>query len=652
MKSIIKSILIVVLTLAVIIGGWFLYLIYGPQLSMEDVLPANALVYAELKDPVHYWDSFEKSDLYKNLIGIDMVAVLKHNKVPPVKAEQFLKSFDQAKALIKNPIIGKLLGKEIAFAQYPSLDPKVGAVLITRSLASIQVAANVSLFLKDLGQDIVVRSENVNGQVVVHFTFKQKDLSFKYTHIRNLLVFTDEKSTLINDVIVTVAHQRPSLKSDDRFREIAADFYPKAQGSLYVNIKDLLHETNSDWTGPLTKEAGFKAYAVSFLPGAVSKYKFLLTYDQQKVDPHLKGLFSCIPTDNNAMALVPPSAIAYHWGGCYEFKDIAVGLKASAESALQNQPKRIRKSLQKKLSSSELTDLIALLGREAGMYVTDIDTHGVFPFPRFLFFVKVNDPLKAKGLLEGIIGAKKGFSLIAKDDYNGNEIHYFVLPLGGNMDPGFAFQGDYFLLASSRQLLKRSMDAYKDPSISLLEDKQFKAKGFDIGKKPSAILDLKIKEMSTRALGIVEWYDRYLTNQVELAGTYQKEAVLKKNELTRDITVIKGELSLATTKLKEWKAKLVEGLSPEELANDEATIKNFVTQIDQAQGMIKDDLSQIKEIDRVVAKNAVQVANYRSIMYNTSRVLIPVFKGLGAINTLGIKFATSASTVEAEFMLN
>ncbi len=652
MKNIFKSIMIILIVLAAVMGGWFLYHIYGPQLTMEEVLPSNALVYAQLKEPVRFWNSFEKSDLYKNVAGIDIPAVLKHNKVSPQKLDGFMKSYTQATTLMKNPIVGRLLGKEIAFAQYTSKDPKAGLVVITRSLASIQVAANVSLFLKDLGQDIVVKKDQYNGQVVVHLMFKQKDLSFKYTHIRNLLVFTDESSTLINNVIATVQHKHPSLKSDDQFKEVAANFYPKAQGSFYVDIKGMMLSAEPQWAGPLAKQTGFKAYGVSFLPGNITKYKFLLTYDQEKIDPSFKRFLACSPADNNAFSLVPPSAIAYHWGGCYEFKEIAAQLKAGAEAALQNQPKRIRKSLQKKISGSEVTDFIGLLGPEAGGYVTDVDTHGLVPYPRLLFFVKVTDALKAKTLLDEVVGSKHGLSLIGREDYKGNDIHYIALPLGSNMDPGFVFKGDYFLLASSRQLLKKSMDIYKDPSTSIAQDKQFKAMGFNTGIKATAVFYFKVKEMANRALGILEWYERYLSNQVELAGTYKKEAEAKKKELARDVINQAEELRLAQVKLSEWQNKSTEGLSPEDLANNMGTIKNFEDQINQVQAAIKDDQAQVKEIDRVIAKNTVQAENYRGIMYNASHVLMPFFKGLGSINVQGVKFSSLLGTVQAELMLN
>ncbi len=650
MKNNLKIILGVVLIVALGVGGWFIYMTYGPKLSMEDVVPSKALVYGQLKNPITYWDNFEKSEFYKSLSSIDMPDVLRRNNVPQKKADQYQKSYQEILAILKNPMVGKLLGKEVAFAVYPTKDPKAGVMLVTRSSTSIQVAANLSLFLKDLGEDIEVKKDVVDGHVVMHLVFKKKKVAFKYAHIQDLLVFTDENSALINDVIQTVARKRPSIKADEQFKDLSANFYPNAQGTLYVDIKGVL-AANEGWS-TLSKPIGFNAYGVSFLPGATTRYKFLVTYDDQKIDPMAKKLLSCAPVDQNALSLVPPLSIAYHWGGCYQFADIATQIRDQAQKALEGQPKRIRKSLQKKISSQETTDFISLLGQEAGFYITDVDTQGMFPYPRVLLFLKMTDPMRAKSLLEESITAKNAFSLIAQEDYNGNNIHFIALPLGGNMDPAFAFQGNYFLLASSRQLIKKSMDSYKDPSKSLLEDKTFKTLDFNTGTKAQGIFYFNVKAMASRMLGVLDWYDRYMSNQVELAATFKREAALKKKQLAEDLISQKQEIDLAKAKMKEWQEKPIEGLGPDELALNADTIKNFEAQIEQVQTVIKDNIAQVKEIDQAITKNASQVENYRKIMYNGSHVLAPLFKGFQSLNAGGIKFYTLPNTVAAEFMLN
>ena len=156
------------------LGCWSLALVYGPQTAIEDVLPEQALVFGDLKDPLDYWQKFERSDLWKSISSIDAPSVLKRNKVPAKYIDQIVKGYQEVGALIKNPVVGQLLGKEVAVAVYSTGTPKSGILLITRPRASIQAAENLSIFMKEWGQEIEVKKENVDGQAVVHLFFKEK----------------------------------------------------------------------------------------------------------------------------------------------------------------------------------------------------------------------------------------------------------------------------------------------------------------------------------------------------------------------------------------------------------------------------------------------------------------------------------------------
>jgi hypothetical protein len=184
-----------------------------------------------------------------------------------------------------------------------------------------------------------------------------------------------------------------------------------------------------------------------------------------------------------------------------------------------------------------------------------------------------------------------------------------------------------------------------------MENKQFKAHGLTQGK-PNGIFYFKIKEIAQRALGGIEWYDHYLSTQVERASAYKKDAESKKKELAEDIITQKEEIRLAKDKLKELKEKISSGGSLDEAGNDEGAVKNIDDQIALAEQTIKDDAAQLKDIDRVVAKNMLLSQQYRLLMYNMSHVAVPVVKGIGAFNSEGISFSSTPSSLEAELTVN
>src|SRR5208282_3342628 len=113
-------------------------------------------------------------------------------------------------------------------------------------------------------------------------------------------------------------------------------------------------------------------------------------------------------------------------------------------------------------------DVLPLLGHEIGGYLTDVDMQGTYPFPRLLIFVKIHDRAKAERLLEKF--TQNPITMLQSEQYDHVDIHYITLSLGANMDPGYGFLGDYLLVATSRQLLKQSIDAYNDSMRSIVSD--------------------------------------------------------------------------------------------------------------------------------------------------------------------------------------
>lgn len=651
MKKIILGVVLFVLIVALGVGGWFAYINYGPQTPIIEVMPQDALVYGEIKEPLLYWNKLEQSELYKSIHAINVADVLKQNRVDAKNIDKIMRGYQDAMTFLKNPLVAKLLGQEVAFAIYTSKEMKAGMVLVTRPSASIQVAANMLSFLKDSGQDFEVHKEVIEGFSVTKIALKKENSSFKFIQAKNLLIFVDASSPLIPDVIATLKRQKPSLQNTPRFKDMSVHLYPQAQALLYIDIPGVLAQVDNALVKS-TSQFGINAYGVSYAPGEIQKYKVLMTYDESKLDTVFKEIFTCTPANSQAMAFIPPSALLYQWSGCFQLSNIATQIKSGAESALQNQPKRIRKSLQKKLGTSEFVDFMNLLDKEAGFYLTDVDTLGMFPYPRFLIFVKLKEALKAQALLLNLLGANKGFSFVAKEDYNGSELSYVPLPLGANMDPGFTIYEDYFLFASSRQLLKKSMDIYKEPVKSVTGDKEFKAFKFDADSKPNTITYLNIKEMSKRFLTIIDWYQRYLSHQIELVVTYKKEAGVKKIELTNEIKTQQEDLILAEKKLADWQANVLEELPSEEAGNKHAMIENMQQQIKNTQEKVISLQDQIKQLDTVVAKNELRRENFKGIMYNALHIATPVLKGLQSLNGWAIKFSSKTNVVIAEFMLN
>ena len=145
--------------------------------------------------------------------------------------------------------------------------------------------------------------------------------------------------------------------------------------------------------------------------------------------------------------------------------------------------------------------------------------------------------------------------LLQSEEYNHVNIHYMSLPLGANMDPGYGFLGDYLLVATSRQLLKGSIDAYNDSMRSIVSDDAVEQFSLADGEKFHSVTLMKTAELSRRAQDFLGWVDKYLSGQVSMAAAYKQDGDNKKQELDQAIADKNAELILAQKKLTQLKNK-------------------------------------------------------------------------------------------------
>jgi len=122
---------------------------------------------------------------------------------------------------------------------------------------------------------------------------------------------------------------------------------------------------------------------------------------------------------------------------------------------------------------------------------------GNYPFPRLLIFVKIKDRPAAERLLDRFV--QNPLLMLQHEEYDHVDIHYITLPIGANMDPGYGFLDDYLLVATSRQLLKKSIDAYNDSMRSIVSDDAVEQFSLDGGQKFHSVTLMKTAELSRRA---------------------------------------------------------------------------------------------------------------------------------------------------------
>jgi len=580
--------------------------------------------------------------------------VLTHNNFSSKESRYFERWQKDLIAFWDNPLIKRFLGKEAAIAIYRQNDSY--QVFITLRLTlSTRLAELLGQLSHQWGNGVTVQQQKYEGRVINHVYFKRQKLALSYVRIRDLLIIVPESFGKLEEVIDVYHHQHAPLTDDPLFNLVRQNAYPSSEGLAFVNLNLFSNIFRGEMDSRLTslgyQTAAFPVYGLSYKPGVVSKYKMMVGLDEKYMPQAMRKTFTCPALANDTMKLVPENAILYSWGGCYDFEQ-SWGL---ARQRLEENPQmsqgiiKLKKRFEKHFNVNIRKDVVPLLGNEIGGYLTDVDMQGNYPFPRLLLFVKIKNRPAAEALLDKF--TQHPVMPLQSEDYQHVNIHYVTLPLGANMDPAYGFLGDYLLVATSRQLLKRSIDAYSDSLRSIVSDDSIAQFSLDSGKKFHAVTLMKTAELSRRVQDFLVWNEKNLSNQITMAAAMKQDGDNKKQELDEAIADKSAELVMAQKKLTQLKSTPVANATLE----DSTFLNGEIDNVGREEQTIRDDIAnyveQKDDLSRLLYNYALGAKTAKLAMYNMENIMSPVLKGLESIDTEAVTVLFGDKILETEFLV-
>ena len=85
-----KVIIISILSLICVVAGVVFFLTRPLALSLEQIFPSQALMFARLSHVSTDLDGLTQNGFWKSVSGIDLPRVLEHNKIPEKETKQIL----------------------------------------------------------------------------------------------------------------------------------------------------------------------------------------------------------------------------------------------------------------------------------------------------------------------------------------------------------------------------------------------------------------------------------------------------------------------------------------------------------------------------------------------------------------------------------
>ncbi len=642
-KIFIRSSIAIVVLLAAAGAYW----LFRPGMPIEKVLPQGPMGYVRLAHGAKLWTSFMESPFYKSLSVIDIDKVLRQNNFSAQDIAHMSTLQEQWAQVNSNPWIKKVFGKEVVIAFYADAKQEIYPIIAIRLDKTLQTAQTLAQLFKPSKEEVKISSKVLNGQTVYAVTMIEAEQTIYYIHKRDLIIIAQKDIAQLVPVIDVLKGKGKALEQDASWKFTKAQGYVDADADAFVNPYPLVMALNAEAQGQdnqadvIDNLKDVKTVSFSFNYNDASRFKFSVDVDQKAlVSKEGEAVISCAQTANDSMTMIPVNVIAYNWSNCYDFSKFFAQVQSQLNDypAFQEAFTKYTKAINRYLGLDIQQDLLPLFGHEVGGYITDIDTKAMFPYPRFLTFVKLTDIAKAKPIFKSM--EEKLPVDVLKETYQGVEISYLTFPLGSNTDPSYAIVGDYVLMASSRQLLKKSIEAVQAPAHALSEDKIIKELGLSASDQFNGVMLLRPAAVVKRAKSLLGWMDKFLTSQINAALSYKKDWESRKDDFDSQIKEKDDELAAAQERLTQINAQAVEG--------NQEQLKYITEDI----GRIKADIDDIKLSKEKVAKSVeeyqVNAKAARLMMFNAEHVFVPVLNAFETIDAQAITTQFKDNLIQTE----
>ena len=555
------------------------YLLLKPKSSaVTDAVPSGALVYVRLDHAVDLLKSLRSSKFWTGISSINVPVFLEHENFGPKKIEAYVELRNNVGGVISNPLFKQFLGREVAVALYSQFDDFSnghwpvsfsGLLLIARPDPGTRVTEVLghvwSQYSKEWDSS-VRRYKNIG---ITSVKLKSSGVTVFYARINDLLaVSVDER--VLHHAIDVVRARAGSIKQDLLFIATAAHFYNASSGEFLIDMPktqvflqqywQTLFEHGSGGAQSLTqakiKEAvtglnGINAVGGNFLTGKPLRVKWVVLFDPAKSGRELNRLNGCSGINNQTLNMVPQDAIAYQWTNCLDFSAQYERLKENKQQ-ISGQAVAVEPpfaELERTWGLSVEKDILPVLEKEVGWFVEGVEVGGFFPIPKFTVFLKVKDSKGADEILRKIVTTP--LTLVQNENYHNIKINFVTVPLMNSFRPSYAFAGGYLIVATSDKLLKQSIDVSQDPSLSLAAEPLFKRGGIDKSVFYQMISFVKMGEIASQSISLVDWADHWFMLKIQQADTDQKATRQKLQVLSQSIEADGQKLISAKENLEQ-----------------------------------------------------------------------------------------------------
>lgn len=682
-----KKLIVIFLCIAVVgIGVGVFLQVTKIGSSIEDILPQEPIVYVQLRDVERNMEEIALMPFWRAISNIDYDLLIEKSALTDQQSVFVNLIRKQFSEVLTNPLAKKLFGREVAFAIYlpggdidlfsqeiKDLGPKIaekllsGLFLVTRIDPDIQFAEFISRFFNQRGANISKGQVEYKGEVIHTITLVDVGMKFGIVRLGDLLVIGVGETAARASVDVS-QKSKPALAKSSQFSRIRSTFLDSSGAVGFFDFETFLTlmksqvggfigsggegdedaMTQSQWEDILEKTSGFEAIAFSSQVAPFMRFNGSLLFDPKKLSDEYASIYTCPSQKNETINFVPKEVLGYQWSNCFQLdhywrqiKKEMTRIEASASKVDE---------FEEKIGLSIEDDILPTFGDEIGGYVSDIQMGGFFPIPKLLFFVEIKNRSKAEYLLGRL--KDHPFAMFRDEKYKGIPIKYLALPLGESLQPGYCFLDDYLLIATSRQLLKDSIDASGNAAISLAANPDFREVNFGLTDKNRSVQFFKVGKIVEKVKGIVGWSNRWMASKERKAQAFQVGSEKPLEEARASIVVKESELkeirdSIIILEDDIWNLNS----KGEDVSVKEAQLSELKNQVEAKQLEIAGEQERSEELEKIIQENEENAPDSALRQIYLDEVAYPILDSLKSIDSFGLRVTSGKNTLEASAFL-
>jgi hypothetical protein len=439
------------------------------KVTVADFLPIETLVCIEQRDLGQLLDEFKVSRLGRAVIGIDTTKIATDIGLAPEEISKIKDARKQIDDFLNSPVFQEVLGQDFTLALLPVPDDvldvpeKTAAssfLFITKPRHNADLLEMVSaIFAKRLEQTSLQHGK----YSIKQYRLEEKTSLSVVTVAGYVIAAFDER--LVKAGLDRYDSKLKTLALNKEYIRLRHDFIdaklfayvsmPALSGQVSRLIATFDPDQKEEVQKALDQWKGWQglAFGVWKEKGQI-RDKGVVLFQKDKMNPLVAKMCSVQPVENKTLAMIPADILGYYWTNTLsmgtfwemftqEMKDSTEQIKAMEQEV-------------KTFTGVELQQLIAMFGSEAVFLLKDVATDGFIPLPNGAIFLKIDKEDEFIKMLQPLL-AKTALPF-QSEDYKGVKLNTLGVSLHPGLQPVYALNQGYLVMASTVDLAKKIID--------------------------------------------------------------------------------------------------------------------------------------------------------------------------------------------------